>query len=92
MGTVEDGNKSLRILSPLSPGIVEYRRQQPKFGKQDGKMKQKPVVIRTPVPTLEKFAERLGISKARRKRIEKIMNTPVKRKKKIDKSKKKVYK
>lgn len=44
-------------------------------------MKQKPVIIRTPIPTVEEVAKRLGISKKRQKKIREIMNTPVKRKK-----------
>ena len=37
-------------------------------------MKQKPVVIRTPVPTLEEFRRAIGMSKARAKRIREIMD------------------
>lgn len=37
-------------------------------------MKQKPVVIRTPMPTLEEFRRAIGMSKARAKRIKEIMD------------------
>ncbi len=43
--------------------------------------KQKPVVITTPVPTLEEFRVMLGISKKRAAKIGKIMETPVPRRK-----------
>ena len=44
--------------------------------------KQKPVIIRTPVPTVEEFRKAIGMSKKRADRIRKIMETPVPRKKK----------
>jgi hypothetical protein len=41
--------------------------------------KQKPVIIRTPVPTVEEMRIRLGMSKRRAEQIKKIMLSPVKK-------------
>ena len=43
--------------------------------------KQKPVIIRTPVPTVEEFRKAIGMSKKRADRIRKIMEPSVRRKK-----------
>jgi hypothetical protein len=41
--------------------------------------KQKPVIIRTTVPSVEETRKRLGMSKRRAEQIKKIMLSPVKK-------------
>jgi hypothetical protein len=45
-------------------------------------LKRKPVIVRTPMPTIEEVRMELGMSKKEAMQIRKIMETPVSRRKK----------